>query len=195
MRRLFYSCPDRRVVHYSLVRTSVRTNCNASIFFPPQARVESAATGGFVSLCGGTLIAPNVILTAGHCQGMRYVYLKAPESISLTGYERHEVDTEETHPYYYNQLVPEYDVKVLKLKTSSNNSPVNLDDGTNTEAIEDQPIMAILGYGQTSCDSYPDDLTTPQACSGATAVTDLRYAFTSYVPTADCYSQYINLVT
>mmetsp|Transcript_8109 Transcript_8109/g.23263 ORF Transcript_8109/g.23263 Transcript_8109/m.23263 type:complete len:355 (-) Transcript_8109:316-1380(-) len=165
--------------------------------FPWMARLESRMDSrGSVFLCGGTLVAPNVILTAAHCQDMKYAYIKAPSFRSLTGYERHEVDFDEAHPLYLNNLVPEWDARLLRLKTSSGQSPVSLDAGSASRVLNQQPIMTVLGYGLTTCDTYIAG-NSQQSCTGETAVTDLRYGFVSFVPKGMCYPQYshLNLIT
>lgn len=118
--------------------------------------------------------------------------------MSVAGYEMHDIITDEVHPSYDNDLVPEYDFRLLRLRTrSSQPYKLKLDDGKTFTILQQQPVMTVLGWGLTECNTFSADLSQEQFCSGSTSRTDLRWGYVSYRDPETCYPQYryIPLIT
>lgn len=163
--------------------------------FPWMARLESAPDyRGRVHVCSGTLIAPSIVLTAGHCAGMKLAYIKATEAVSLFGYELHKVRFDEAHPLYFNGLVPEYDIRLVRLETHSGQQPIRLDTGSLTKELDEQPVMTVLGYKTVApmpgIGNLEDEISPP-------AAVELRWGYVAHVPMELCSTKYriANLIT
>lgn len=161
--------------------------------FPYVVRLESERSSrGTVFLCGGTLIRDTVILTAGHCRGMRYAYVQRPGD---DRYDRHDIVDAVTHHNYFNNLVPEYDFQLLRLRSRTKQRTVALDKGDTFQSLSSNPLLTVLGWGNTRCDNFNGQLNARQRCSGATSVSDMRWAYVSFLDSRRCFPQYPGLIT
>jgi trypsin len=148
--------------------------------FPWQARL----TIGLGGLCGGTIITPNVVLTAAHCTDGR----TASQITVQVG--DHDMGTnqpnEATHPVSritqhasYSSATTDYDISLLHLATAITFNadvtaacqPAN-NDGLNYVGN----TISISGWGTTS--------------SGGSVAQILRYANVEVVSEAVCESEY-----
>jgi len=103
--------------------------------------------GGF--LCGGTLVAPGVVLTAGHCSNFELAYVALHSLDDEYGlFEEHVIADDVAHPLYSVQrAVPDWDFRLLRLATLSAQQPVLLDDGHAYEALAAGEPLTVLGWG------------------------------------------------
>eukprot|EP00951_Prasinocladus_malaysianus_P029021 scaffold266409_cov45-Prasinocladus_malaysianus.AAC.1 len=106
--------------------------------------------GGFV--CGGTLIAPNVVMTAGHCTGFltAFVSVYDTKNDNANEYEVHKVVDDRPHPSYNFITVPDHDFRLLRLKTESSRAPVPLDNGSVFTSMALGDKLLTMGWGSTS---------------------------------------------
>lgn len=96
--------------------------------------------------CTGVLIAPNVVLTAGHCAPrITRVYLKG-RSVLLTGQgEVIEVKAVHVHPDYDMRYVPANDIALLVLERDSQVPPIELATRAEVDGADDTQLVG-FGY-------------------------------------------------
>jgi trypsin len=148
--------------------------------YPAVARV---AYGPF--LCTGTLIAPDTVLSAGHCSSITGAAIATPASwpaaaidVRIGGHRRGEgervpVQRVVMHENYLATMG--YDISLLKLATPSTKAPVKVAGAAETGIWSPGTLETIVGWGATEeGGSTPDvvqeaqvPVTTDQYCDGA----------------------------
>jgi secreted trypsin-like serine protease len=101
------------------------------------------------ALCGGSLIHEDIVLTAAHCLDtfVEDAIIGSNDIFGRDGAERIPVEIRLPHPLYSNQT-EENDIMLLKLRSSSNSSLVNL----NLNPVEpaDDEEVTVIGFGYTA---------------------------------------------
>ena len=135
---------------------------------------DTVAVLGNQGSCSGTLIAPDVVLTAGHCVGgMTTVIANTLDYNTQTGQR----STIKSHTAYPNWETT-YDVSVIVLNTPITNvtpRPVATTDCTMT-SFSSKPSVQLVGFGATDVNAQAPntklyEVTVPvtdAACSNAT---------------------------
>jgi uncharacterized protein (TIGR03382 family) len=125
---------------------------------------DAVAVLGANGTCTGTLIAPDVVLTAGHCAGIKPTQVIA-NTIDYSASDGVRVQVAKTEAYPNWQA--EYDVAVLVLASPIEGvTPRKVGTGCTFQGVVRNTSVRLVGFGAT------DDL-------GQTANTQLRQAMTA----------------
>jgi trypsin len=125
--------------------------------------------------CGASLVAPNVLLCAAHCQGFISEVTIGRHNLSDNSetYETFTIAEEVPHPNYDSATL-DYDYMMMRLDGYSSYDPVVLDNGEiNLTAGKD---VTVMGWGTTS--------------SGGSASNVLREVEVDVWSQADCNNVY-----
>lgn len=107
---------------------------------------------------GGTLIAPNYVLSAAHCHGFNPKVVIGTNDLSDqsgSSVEVHEVEYEVVHPDYDCNTIQD-DVMVLKLATDSSYTPVSYDKGSTSYSPGTN--VTVVGWGKISYEGPLSDV-------------------------------------
>lgn len=131
-------------------------------------------------ICGGSLVAPNVVLCAAHCaEFVDAVQIGRFDLDKNEDFEEFTVIEKRIHSGY-DPVAQDNDFMVLKLSGSSTYSPIILDDGEAN--LEKGTDLIVMGWGMEHEDA--------EVGSGF-----LREVEVDYMQNKDCKSLLPNMIT
>jgi uncharacterized protein (TIGR03382 family) len=144
--------------------------------WPDVAAILFPGAGGDEALCSGTLVAPTVVLTAGHC----YDDANPPDNVVIGASTLATPDDGETIAIAAAFVFPDpaatEDVTVLVLATPSSKPPRKIATGWASTDITNGAKVALVGFGAVNADGdqFVDELQEAHA-----TVTDFDCATSS----------------
>merc|ERR1712226_44311 len=133
--------------------------------------------------CGGSLVAPNVVLCAAHCASAAQQVYIGRHNIGVSnevGAETFNVIEVVPHPSY-NPSTINNDYMMLKLSGNSQYTPIALDDGTLSPSFTGGEDLQLIGWGRTS--------------GGGPISTILQEVELDYLTNAQCAQTWGNFIT
>jgi secreted trypsin-like serine protease len=107
------------------------------------------STGELLQVCGGTLIAPSVILTAAHCYNYIDVVMLGLHNLSMsevTAHESYNITSNQKVIYpFYNNLTNDGDFLLLLLDKPSIYTPVTLNKDQDIPVRD--ALLTVMGWG------------------------------------------------
>lgn len=111
---------------------------------------------GGQQFCGGSLIAPNVVLSAAHCEdSATQVALGCIDITDLDSCEVIDVERTVLFPGYDDSVGLSGDISVLILKEESKQAPVAILSPDNDE-VEAGLLATVIGWGNTNPTTEPE---------------------------------------
>lgn len=133
-------------------------------------------------VCGGSLIAPNVVLGAAHCAGPVADYIQLGKKhveeraniLSGDQVETFRIQKQVFHPLWNRRLFYK-DMVLYKLDGKTNKKPVKLTTSNRDDVMDDPgKLNTILGWGKTDINGDPSPY--------------LRHTEVDYIPHRECVS-------
>ncbi len=126
--------------------------------------------------CGGTLVAPDVVISAAHCNGVKFAQVgRWSLSDDLDGYEEFEVETPlHPNPLYSPEISFSHDAMLLKLNRQSTKQYIRINSNSDFPPTIGEDSLTTMGLGYTQ---YGQSSSAPKK---------LQEASLSYVPNNVC---------
>ncbi len=131
--------------------------------------------------CTGTLIAPNVVISAAHCEGkVDYVQIGRYDLLQQrTGYETFKIQQTLVHPSNLVQGLYNLPLDIALYILDGNSSALTLALNRNSSLPRNAEPLIVVGYGATNSS---DLIFSPTP----------REAEVQYIAVNDCQSRYVN---
>ena len=98
--------------------------------------------------CGGSLVAPDVVLSAAHCEGGFDISVRVGSILRNSGGQ--EVETlkseEVVHPNFDDYTL-ENDIMLIKLKEEVDFTPIPINFDSSHPAVDSNAVLTVIGFG------------------------------------------------
>jgi trypsin len=112
---------------------------------------------GIGHFCGGSLIAPDMVLTAAHCQGGTYDVVIGRHYLNSNSGESIPMKKETPYPKYNDKTTDGDWMLVLLERPTKQNVPfIKLNSDKNSPSVGED--VTVMGWGDTTSDDYTQEL-------------------------------------